>query len=99
MNVTGNTTTNKRALSYRKNNHYISWTRVQRKELDIVKREAEKNDRLQRINLLYRKRVSYFVLVYNINSISILKKAIYDLIDGNINLELQRTSKRLSNRE
>ena len=43
--------------------------------------------------------VSYFVLVYNINSISIKKKAIYDLIDGNINLELQRTSKRLSNRE
>jgi DNA polymerase elongation subunit (family B) len=77
-----------------KKKHYVGWTGIQGKELDIVGMEGDKNDRPKWINSVFRQ-IVYDIFTNN-NPIVNLKKAVSDLEAGNVNPELLKRSNRLS---
>jgi DNA polymerase elongation subunit (family B) len=77
-----------------KKKHYVGWSNIQGKEPDIVGMEGDKNDRPKWINTVFRHAV--YDIVNNVDPITNLKKAIFNLECGGINPELLKRSNRLS---
>jgi DNA polymerase elongation subunit (family B) len=86
--------TYQKAIISDKKKHYIGWTGIDRKELDIVGMEGDKNDRPKWINIIFRQ-TAYDIFV-NKNPIINLKKAVSDLESDNVNPELLKRSNKLS---
>jgi len=77
-----------------KKKHYVGWTGIKSRELDIVGMEGDKNDRPKWINSVFRQTV-YDILANN-NPIVNLKNAVSELEVGNVGSELLKRSNRLS---
>src|SRR5215831_19373918 len=82
------------AIISEKKKHYIGWTGIEGRELDIVGMEGDKNDRPRWINIVFRQ-IAHDILVSS-NPIDSLKRAVVDLELGNVNPELLKRSTRLS---
>jgi len=86
--------TYQRAIISDKKKHYIGWTGIEGKELDIVGMEGDKNDRPKWINTVFRQ-IAYDIFVNKDPAIS-LKKALSDLEAGNVNPNMLKRSNKLS---
>jgi DNA polymerase elongation subunit (family B) len=86
--------TYQKAIISDKKKHYIGWTGIDRKELDIVGMEGDKNDRPIWINTIFRQ-IAHDIFD-NKNPLISLKGAISDLEAGNVSPDLLKRSKRLS---
>jgi DNA polymerase elongation subunit (family B) len=77
-----------------KKKHYVGWSGVVGKELDIVGMEGDKNDRPKWINTIFEQIVRD--IFADTDPTIKLKAAISDLESGNVNFELLKRSNRLS---
>jgi DNA polymerase I len=88
------TKTYQKAIISDKKKHYIGWTGIEEKELDIVGMEGDKNDRPKWINTVFRQTVCD--IFANKDPTINLKKAISDLESGNVISQMLKRSNRLS---
>jgi DNA polymerase, archaea type len=88
------TKTYQKAIISSKKKHYIGWTGIEGKELDIVGMEGDKNDRPKWINTIFRQTI-HDVFASKDPTTNLIK-VISDLETGKVNSELLKRSNRLS---